>query len=109
MSVNVSFEFFPPNTPEGTAKLRATRVALAALQPEFFSVTYGAGGATREKTLDTVLEITQEGREVVPHISCIGAWRETMRELLPFLYGDWLVNHICVSDADYAPYLAAPR
>lgn len=82
MSVNVSFEFFPPNTPEGTAKLRATRVALAALQPEFFSVTYGAGGATREKTFDTVLEITHEGREVAPHISCIGASRETIRELL---------------------------
>ncbi|MGA0796384.1 MAG: methylenetetrahydrofolate reductase, partial [Quisquiliibacterium sp.] len=79
MSVNVSFEFFPPNTPEGAAKLRATRVALAALQPEFFSVTYGAGGATREKTLDTVLEITHEGREVAPHISCIGASRETIR------------------------------
>ncbi|MEK9720403.1 MAG: methylenetetrahydrofolate reductase [NAD(P)H] [Quisquiliibacterium sp.] len=82
MSVEVSFEFFPPNTPQGADKLRATRTALAAAQPEFFSVTYGAGGATRDKTLDTVLEIAQEGREVAPHISCIGASRQTVRELL---------------------------
>ncbi len=82
MSINVSFEFFPPNTPQGAAKLQATRAALADVQPEFFSVTYGAGGATREKTLDTVLEITHEGREVAPHISCIGASRQTIRDLL---------------------------
>jgi len=82
MTVTVSFEFFPPNTPEGMVKLRATREALAAASPEFFSVTYGAGGATREKTLATVLEIAAEGRVVAPHISCIGTSRETVRELL---------------------------
>jgi len=82
VSLTVSFEFFPPNTPEGVAKLRATRDALAAAQPEFFSVTYGAGGATREKTLSTVLEISGEGRPVAPHVSCIGTSRETVRELL---------------------------
>lgn len=82
MTVTVSFEFFPPNTPEGMVKLRATREALAAAQPEFFSVTYGAGGSTREKTLAAVLEIAAEGRPVAPHISCIGTSRETVRELL---------------------------
>ena len=82
MTANVSFEFFPPNTPEGAVKLRATREALAAADPEFFSVTYGAGGATRDKTLATVLEIAAEGRAVAPHLSCIGATRESMRELL---------------------------
>lgn len=78
----LSFEFFPPNTPEGAARLREVRARLAAFAPEFFSVTYGAGGATREKTLATVLEIAAEGRTVAPHLSCVGATRESVRELL---------------------------
>ena len=82
MNPGVSFEFFPPNTPEGAEKLRAVRRALQPAGPEFFSVTYGAGGATRDKTMSTVLEIAGEGHEVAPHISCIGATRESMRELL---------------------------
>jgi methylenetetrahydrofolate reductase (NADPH) len=63
-------------------KLRATRAALLGSAPEFFSVTYGAGGATRDKTLATVLEIAAEGRAVAPHLSCIGSTRESLRELL---------------------------
>ncbi len=82
MTPSVSFEFFPPNTPEGALKLRATRAALDAAHPEFFSVTYGAGGATRDKTLATVREIAAEGRTVAPHLSCIGATRDSLRELL---------------------------
>ncbi|MEN9317112.1 MAG: hypothetical protein RIS35_3505 [Pseudomonadota bacterium] len=82
MNPGVSFEFFPPNTPEGAEKLRGVRRSLQAAGPEFFSVTYGAGGATRDKTMSTVLEIAAEGHEVAPHISCIGATRESMRELL---------------------------
>ncbi|MFT3801680.1 MAG: methylenetetrahydrofolate reductase [NAD(P)H] [Burkholderiaceae bacterium] len=78
----VSFEFFPPNTPEGMVKLRAVREQLADEAPEFFSVTYGAGGVTQVKTLATVLEIAGEGRAVAPHLSCIGAERGPMRELL---------------------------
>jgi methylenetetrahydrofolate reductase (NADPH) len=78
----VSFEFFPPNTPEGQAKLRETRRQLAELRPEFFSVTYGAGGATRDKTLGVVDEIAAEGLAVAPHLSCIGATREGIAELL---------------------------
>lgn len=77
-----SFEFFPPNTPEGLSKLRDTRRQLAALKPEFFSVTYGAGGATRDKTLGVVDEIAAEGHAVAPHLSCVGATREGVGELL---------------------------
>ncbi len=82
MATTVSFEFFPPNTPEGVVKLRAARERLAAANPEFFSVTYGAGGSTRDKTLATVMEIADEGRTVAPHLSCIGASRDAIRELL---------------------------
>ncbi len=78
----VSFEFFPPNTPEGLAKLRGVRQQLAALAPEFFSVTYGAGGATRDKTFGIVTEIAAEGHAVAPHLSCVGATRSSVRELL---------------------------
>ena len=79
---NISFEFFPPRTPEGAAKLRAVRAQLAALKPEYFSVTFGAGGSTREGTWNTVLEIHEEGLPVAPHISCIGTTRDSVRDLL---------------------------
>jgi methylenetetrahydrofolate reductase (NADPH) len=77
-----SFEFFPPKTPEGADKLRGVRARLATVNPQFFSVTFGAGGSTREGTLATVLEIHAEGRPVAPHISCIGSTRASVRELL---------------------------
>ena len=77
-----SAEFYPPRTPEGAAKLRAVRAQLAQLKPAFFSVTFGAGGSTREGTLATVLEIRDEGLEAAPHISCIGGSRESLREVL---------------------------
>ncbi len=80
--VPVSFEFFPPNTPEGLGKLRETRRQLASLDPEFFSVTYGAGGSTRDKTLGVVDEIAAEGLAVAPHLSCVGATRASITELL---------------------------
>ena len=82
MKVPVSFEFFPPNTPVGVDKLRDTRKALSDLAPDFFSVTYGAGGAAQEKTLNTVLEMQQEGLQVAPHISCIGSTEDNIGELL---------------------------
>ena len=82
MSATVSFEFFPPNTPDGASRLRATRAALQAVGPEYFSVTYGAGGATRDKTLATVMEIAGDGLPVAPHLSCIGATRASIEELL---------------------------
>ncbi|MFN9573779.1 MAG: methylenetetrahydrofolate reductase [NAD(P)H] [Betaproteobacteria bacterium] len=77
-----SFEFFPPKTPEGADKLRAVRAKLAAVQPAFFSVTFGAGGSPREGTWNTVSEIADAGRAVAPHISCIGTTRASVRELL---------------------------
>jgi methylenetetrahydrofolate reductase (NADPH) len=78
----ISFEFFPPKTAEGVAKLRETRKQLAQLQPKFFSVTFGAGGSTRDRTMDTVLEIQKEGNEAAPHISCISSSRQEIAELL---------------------------
>jgi methylenetetrahydrofolate reductase (NADPH) len=73
-----SFEFFPPNTPQGVEKLKNVRAELQLAKPEFFSVTFGAGGATREKTLAIVKEIAAEGMRVAPHISCIGASKESI-------------------------------
>ena len=77
-----SFEFFPPKTPEGMDKLRATRQQLAQLKPKFFSVTFGAGGSTRDRTLETVLEIQREGDDAAPHLSCIGSTHDNIREIL---------------------------
>jgi methylenetetrahydrofolate reductase (NADPH) len=77
-----SLEFFPPRTPEGIEKLRAARRELAQLRPAFCSVTFGAGGSTREGTLATVLEIRDEGMEGVPHLSCVGSTRESLRDVL---------------------------
>ncbi len=81
-SVPISFEFFPPNTPVGSEKLKTVVSELAAVQPEFFSVTYGAGGATREKTLATVKDIAAMGHEAAPHLSCVGSTRDGIREIL---------------------------
>jgi len=80
---NYSIEFFPPKTPEGMDKLRAARAQLAeAMRPAFFSVTFGAGGSTRDRTLETVLEIQQQGVEAAPHLSCIGSTRADIRAIL---------------------------
>jgi methylenetetrahydrofolate reductase (NADPH) len=78
----VSFEFFPPNTPVGDAKLADVVQRLGAAEPEFFSVTYGAGGATRDKTLATVQDIAALGFEAAPHLSCVGSTRENIAETL---------------------------
>ena len=77
-----SLEFFPPRTPEAVVRLRAARAEFAELKPAFCSVTFGAGGSTREGTLATVLEFRAEGLEAVPHLSCIGGTRESLREVL---------------------------
>lgn len=78
-----SIEFFPPKTPEGMDKLRAARTQLAqTIKPEFFSVTFGAGGSTRDRTLETVLEIQHEGHEAAPHLSCVGSTRAEIRAIL---------------------------
>ena len=82
MTFELSIEFFPPQTAEGSEKLRATLAQLAVLNPAFFSVTYGAGGSTRERTLATVSEIASAGYSAAPHLSCIGSTAESIRELL---------------------------
>ncbi len=81
----LSFEFFPPKTPEGAEKLRLVRQQLYALKPEFCSVTFGAGGSTQEGTFNTVREILAEGVSAASHFSCIGATRDTVREQLATL------------------------
>lgn len=85
MNIPVSFEFFPPKTPEGADKLRATRQALYAHQPEFCSVTFGAGGSTQEGTFSTVKAILEEGMAAACHFSCVGATQATVREQLATL------------------------
>ena len=80
--IPVSFEFFPPKTPEGAAKLLTVRQELYALKPQFFSVTYGAGGSTQDGTLQQVQSILQDGFDAAPHFSCIGTTREIVREQL---------------------------
>ncbi len=82
MSRTFSFEFFPPKTTEGQEKLRIVRDALAELKPKFFSVTFGAGGSTRDRTLETVLEIQQAGFDAAPHLSCVGSSPENIRAIL---------------------------
>ena len=85
MNIPLSFEFFPPKTPEGAAKLKLTRQALYAHQPEFCSVTFGAGGSTQAGTFSTVQAIQEEGAMAACHFSCVGATRATVREHLATL------------------------
>ncbi len=82
MQTEISFEFFPPQTTEGVAKLRAARARLAEVGPTFFSVTYGAGGSTREYTRDIIMEMIAEGHAAAPHLSCIGSTRAGIRNIL---------------------------
>lgn len=113
MANTYSFEFFPPKTPEGMAKLREARKQLAQLGPKFFSVTFGAGGSTRDRTLETVLDIQADGLEAAPHISCISSTREEIRTILEeyrshgirhlvALRGDLPSGEVAASDFRYA-------
>ena len=82
-ALKLSFEFFPPRTPAAEQNLRATITRLERLRPDFFSVTFGAGGSTREKTFETARLINDTtGIEAAPHVSCIGSSREELREIL---------------------------
>jgi methylenetetrahydrofolate reductase (NADPH) len=82
MKTPISFEFFPPKTAEGAEKLAGVRQKLYALKPEFFSVTYGAGGSTQGGTLQTVQAIIADGFAAAPHFSCIGATKDSVRAQL---------------------------
>lgn len=94
-----SFEFFPPKTPEGLEKLLRVRDTLAARNPDFFSVTYGAGGSTRERTIDAVKQLHAKGISTAPHISCIGATRESIAELLD-IYREAGINRLVALRGD---------
>ena len=105
MALTFSFEFFPPNTPDGREKLRATTAELAQLRPKFFSVTYGAGGSTRDRTLETVLEIQASGSAAAPHISCIASTHDSIREMLE-RYRDSGIRHLVALRGDLPSGLA---
>lgn len=81
-NIGLSLEFFPPKTAEAANKLRDVALALKPIDPEYVSVTYGAGGSTREGSLDTVRQMLTIFADVAPHISCIGATSAQMQELL---------------------------
>ena len=118
MKPEISFEFFPPKTEEGVLKLRETRKQLASLHPKFFSVTFGAGGSTRDRTLDAVLEIQAEGFEAAPHISGISSSKDEVLSLLTtyqshgirrlvVLRGDLPSGEVSSGDFTYASQLVA--
>jgi methylenetetrahydrofolate reductase (NADPH) len=79
---SLSLEFFPPKSPEAAEKLLATAKALSSINPDYVSVTYGAGGSTREGSVGTVRQMRSVFEDVAPHISCIGATADQMSELL---------------------------
>ena len=98
-SKSISFEFFPPRTPEGVDKLRVVRRELAAFAPEFYSVTFGAGGSTREGTLAAITEMHGETVAAAPHLSCMGASTAEMREAL-HIYRDLGVRRMVALRGD---------
>ncbi len=103
-----SFEFFPPKTDEGVANLRKTRDALAQLNPRFFSVTFGAGGSTQERTFETVREIQEDaGFEAAPHLSCIGATKTNVQAMLE-KYQKHGIKHIVALRGDLPSGMGQP-
>jgi len=104
--LNISFEFFPPQTPEGVEKLTAARKILATLKPEFFSVTFGAGGSTQDRTLETIQRIHQEGYQAAPHLSCVGSTRDNIRALL-LAYKDMGIKRIVALRGDLPSGMAS--
>lgn len=95
----ISFEFFPPHAADGVDKLAATRRQLAVLDPEFFSVTFGAGGSTQDRSLEIVKQVKAEGLTVAPHLSCVGSTRENIRNILQ-TYRQFGINRIVALRGD---------
>ncbi len=81
-NINLSFELFPPKTEKGFDKLKATVTELNRLQPAYFSVTYGAGGSTQEKTFATVDWLREQSIDTAPHLSCVGADKQEILQIL---------------------------
>ena len=98
-NTTLSFEFYPPQTQEGVTNLMQTAKALNEYNPEFFSVTFGAGGSTKEKTLATVLDLKKSGFNASPHISCISSSKAEIKELLD-KYKSNKINHIVALRGD---------
>lgn len=98
-TTHISFEFFPPKTPQGREKLLETRDRLAAVNPEYFSVTYGAGGSTRDNTRDIVKQIHADGFAVAPHLSFGGDSTEDVLALLQD-YKDAGIAHLVALRGD---------
>jgi len=101
-----SFEFYPPKTAQGKEKLRATWKQLGQLKPKYFSCTYGAGGSTREGTLETVVEIRAAGFAAAPHISCIASSREELKAQLERYRGHG-IRHVVALRGDLPSGLAS--
>ena len=98
--IRVSFEFFPPKTPEMEATLWASVERLAPLKPNFVSVTYGAGGSTRERTHNTVARIVREtSLRPAAHLTCVAASRAEVNEVVES-YWDAGVRHIVALRGD---------
>lgn len=98
--MQISFEFFPPKNPQSKAQLKQVRTELLTLSPEYFSITFGAGGSTQDATLETVLDITQnDGVPATPHISCIGTSKEKILALLT-TYQQNNINRLVVLRGD---------
>jgi methylenetetrahydrofolate reductase (NADPH) len=106
MSKLYSFEFFPPQTPEGVAKLATARAQLAELKPEFFSVTFGAGGSTQDRTLETIRQIKAEGYSAAPHLSCVASTRDNIRAMLN-TYRDMGIKRIVALRGDLPSGMAS--
>ncbi|MDH3979437.1 MAG: methylenetetrahydrofolate reductase [NAD(P)H] [Gammaproteobacteria bacterium] len=99
-SVELSFEFFPPKTADGIAQLEKTCLSLAAVTPRFFSVTFGAGGSTRDRTAETVINIQHKsGIETAPHLSCISSTHDNIRDMLS-AYMERGIRHIVALRGD---------
>ena len=95
-----SFELGPPRTPEAAAKLPAVISRLAEVKPDFFSVTYGAGGSTQEGTYETIMSVARNtGIEAAPHLTCVGSTRAHIAELLK-RYADAGVRRIVALRGD---------
>ncbi len=77
-----SCEFFPPKTEAGAANLVTVQAQLERINPDFFSVTFGAGGSTRDKTMEAVVAIQRSGRQAAPHLSCVASTKESIRQVL---------------------------
>ncbi len=105
-ALKLSFEFFPPRTPAAEQNLHATVARLKPLRPDYFSVTFGAGGSTRDKTFETAQFVNDTtGIEAAPHVSCIGSSREELRGVI-HNYKDHGFDHLVALRGDLPSGLA---